>query len=132
MRTVTTMPDLTVPSPLGVVLEVSAGAEDKATGYVTQNLLVMPILDVRGSCMGVMQAINKHGAGTSHAFLGRSGACRGSFEPADEILMTNLADQVSVALQNAEFYRAAIVTSDRANAASLSGRGGGEPRRCCT
>ena len=30
--------------------------------------------------------------------------------------MANLADQVSVALQNAEFYRAAIVTSDRANA----------------
>lgn len=39
------------------------------------------------------------------------------FEPADEIMLNTLAEQVSVALHNAEFYRAAIITSERANAA---------------
>lgn len=76
---------------------------DKETGYVTHNLLAIPIVDFEGKCLGVIQAINKNGAGQS-------------FEPADEILLTNLAQQVSVALHNAEFYRAAIVTSERANA----------------
>ena len=37
------------------------------------------------------------------------------FGPADEILLSNLAEHVSVAVHNAEFYRAAIVTSERAN-----------------
>eukprot|EP00913_Durusdinium_trenchii_P034952 g32694.t1 len=80
-----------------------ASFQDKETGYVTHNLLAIPIVDFEGKCLGVIQAINKNGAGQS-------------FEPADEILLTNLAQQVSVALHNAEFYRAAIVTSERANA----------------
>ena len=32
-------------------------------------------------------------------------------------MLNTLAEQVSVALHNAEFYRAAIITSERANAA---------------
>jgi len=76
---------------------------DKETGYVTRHLLAMPIIDFEGSCLGVIQAINKHHGGHG-------------FEPADEIMLNTLAEQVSVALHNAEFYRAAIITSERANA----------------
>eukprot|EP00439_Symbiodinium_sp_Y106_P083022 s1781_g22.t2 len=72
--------------------------------YVTRNLLAIPIVDFDGSCLGVIEAINKLGDGGK------------GFGQVDEILLGNLADQVSVALHNAEFYRAAIVTSERANA----------------
>ncbi|CAJ1343651.1 unnamed protein product [Effrenium voratum] len=77
---------------------------DKESGYRTQSLLAIPIVDFGGTLLGVIQAINK---------LGDAGK---SFGPTDEILLGNLADQVSVALQNAEFYRAAIVSSERATA----------------
>lgn len=95
--------------------------------YVTRHLLAMPIIDFEGSCLGVIQAINKHhgGRGRTTAFRWegrlRQAATRGGwghgFEPADEIMLNTLAEQVSVALHNAEFYRAAIITSERANAA---------------
>eukprot|EP00435_Cladocopium_sp_Y103_P047227 s989_g13.t2 len=75
---------------------------DKETGYVTRHLLAFPIIDFEGNCLGVIQAINKDGGQ--------------GFGPADEILLSNLAEHVSVAVHNAEFYRAAIVTSERANA----------------
>ncbi|CAL1155637.1 unnamed protein product [Cladocopium goreaui] len=76
---------------------------DKETGYVTRHLLAFPIVDIGGNCLGVIQAINKNAGGQG-------------FGPADEILLSNLAEHVSVAVHNAEFYRAAIVTSERANA----------------
>lgn len=76
---------------------------DKETGYVTRHLLAFPIVDFEGKCLGVIQAINKNAGGQG-------------FGPADEILLSNLAEHVSVAVHNAEFYRAAIVTSERANA----------------
>jgi len=75
---------------------------DKQTGYRTNNLLTMPIVDFEGECMGVLQAINKkEGSHFSHV---------------DEILLENLTQHVSIALRNAEVYRAAIVTSERASA----------------
>lgn len=75
---------------------------DKTTGYRTNSLVTMPIVDFEGECRGVLQAINKvSGAPFSHI---------------DEILMENLTQHVSIALRNAEVYRAAIVTSERAGA----------------
>ena len=95
--------------------------------YVTRHLLAMPIIDFEGSCLGVIQAINKHHGGWGKTCLPlplkeglKTPAKRRSghgFEPADEIMLNTLAEQVSVALHNAEFYRAAIITSERANAA---------------
>merc|ERR1712232_203920 len=75
---------------------------DKMTGYRTNNLLTMCIRDFEGEAMGVLQAINKIDA-----------PC---FSHVDEILVENLTLQVSIALRNAEVYRAAIVTSERASA----------------
>eukprot|EP00930_Biecheleria_cincta_P073543 TRINITY_DN60820_c0_g1_i1.p1 TRINITY_DN60820_c0_g1~~TRINITY_DN60820_c0_g1_i1.p1 ORF type:complete len:462 (+),score=85.83 TRINITY_DN60820_c0_g1_i1:103-1488(+) len=77
---------------------------DMKTGYRTSNLLAMPIVDFEGEAMGVIQAINK-------LELDSPG-----FSVVDEILLDNLTEHVSVALRNAEVYRAAIVTSERANA----------------
>lgn len=76
---------------------------DKQTGYRTNNILTMPIIDFEGECMGVLQAINKLQPGSS-------------FTHVDEILLENLTQHVSIALRNAEIYRAAIVTNERANA----------------
>lgn len=76
---------------------------DKTTGYTTKNLLTMPIIDFEDECMGVMQAINKT-QDSAH------------FTHIDEILLETLTQHVSIALRNAEIYRAAIVTSERANA----------------
>lgn len=75
---------------------------DKQTGYRSNCLLTMPIVDFEGECMGVLQAINKK-TGTH-------------FSHVDEILLENLTQHVSIALRNAEVYRAAIVTSERAGA----------------
>lgn len=75
---------------------------DTQTGYRTNNLLTMPIVDFEGDCMGVLQAINKKQ--DDH------------FSRVDEILLENLTQHVSIALRNAEVYRAAIVTSERAGA----------------
>jgi adenylate cyclase len=80
---------------------------DKMTGYVTKHLLTMPIVDHEGDCMGVLQAINK---------LEDEFSPKPHFTHIDEILIENLTQHVCVALRNAEVYRAAIVTSERANA----------------
>lgn len=77
---------------------------DMKTGYRTSNLLAMPIVDFEGDAMGVIQAINKLEIDSP------------GFSVVDEILLDNLTEHVSVSLRNAEVYRAAIVTSERANA----------------
>lgn len=82
-------------------------ATDRMTGYRTQCLLTMPIIDFEGECMGVLQAINKHKDEFSTV---------PHFSHIDEILLENLTQHVSIALRNAEIYRAAITTSERANA----------------
>lgn len=79
---------------------------DKMTGYRTKHILAMPIGDFQGECMGVLQAINK---------LEDEFSQQPNFSHIDEILGENLTQHVSVALRNAEVYRAAIVTSERAN-----------------
>jgi adenylate cyclase len=80
---------------------------DKATGYHTKCLLTMPIVDFEGETMGVLQAINKKQDEFSSV---------PHFTHIDEILIDNLTQHVSIALRNAEIYRAAIVTQERANA----------------
>jgi len=77
---------------------------DMKTGYRTSNLLTMPIIDFEGECMGVIQAINKLEIDSP------------GFSRVDEILLDSLMEHVSIALRNAEVYRAAIETAERSNA----------------
>ena len=71
-------------------LFASLTSADKASGYRTVNILCMPIKSVDGSIVGVLQAINKKD---------------GSFTPTDEDVMSLLATQAGIALQNANLYR---------------------------
>jgi sigma-B regulation protein RsbU (phosphoserine phosphatase) len=59
-------------------------APDRRTGFVTRNLLSAPMADLNGKPMGVVQAVNKHGAG---------------FAENDTALIRLLSEQAGVALQ---------------------------------
>jgi signal transduction histidine kinase len=62
---------------------------DKQTGYRTQSLLCVPILDGDGQVMGVLQSLNKSS---------------GSFTIEDERLLEAVGHQISVALTNALLF----------------------------
>lgn len=73
-------------------------ASDKATGYRTTTILCMPIKNLEGNIVGVLQAINKKD---------------GSFSQTDEEVMDLMATQSGIAVQNANIYRAAEVARDK-------------------
>jgi HD-GYP domain-containing protein (c-di-GMP phosphodiesterase class II) len=61
-------------------------AFDKTTGYRTSSILAVPMLDLEGNCVGVLQALNK-----------RDG---GRFTHEDQEILMALGGQAAVALQN--------------------------------
>ncbi len=61
---------------------------DQKTGFVTKNILCVPVLS-KGEVIGVIQAINKSD---------------GLFTKRDLELLTSLADQVAIALENASLH----------------------------
>ncbi|MFC1706271.1 GAF domain-containing protein [Planctomycetota bacterium] len=63
---------------------------DKKTGYRTRSVLCVPVVDRSGTVTGVCQAINKLG--------------EGRFEKQDVELLTAMASQIAVALDNAQLY----------------------------
>lgn len=88
-------------------------AIDGKAGHVTQSLVAAPIIDFDGSCMGVIQAVNKHPPGTDPEV--RAGALAVPFPRSDARMLQHLAEHIAVALRNAEVYREAISASDVAN-----------------
>ena len=66
---------------------------DKATGYRTRCLLTLPLVDLKGALVGVLQVLNK---------------TEGSFDADDEALATALAAQCAVALQRVRMTEAVI------------------------
>lgn len=71
-------------------------APDKASGFRTRNILAVPMADLDGAPIGVMQAINKIG---------------GTFTPRDEGMVEMLSDQAGVAIQR---YRLQIAAEGSA------------------
>jgi adenylate cyclase len=63
---------------------------DKASGYRTTTILCMPIKAADGTVVGVLQAINKKDS---------------TFGTTDEDVMSMLATQAGIALQNANLFR---------------------------
>jgi Nif-specific regulatory protein len=61
-------------------------AIDVRTGYRTKTVLALPLLTKAGDCLGAVQLLNKRG---------------GPFSDRDQQLATDLADQVTVAIQRA-------------------------------
>lgn len=71
---------------------------DKATGYRTTTILCKPIIAIDGQTVGVLQAINKKD---------------GVFTNTDDEVMTMLATQAGVALQNAKLFRNSEASRDK-------------------
>ncbi len=68
-------------------------AFDLRSGYRTKSILSVPMLSAQGDLIGVLQVLNKND---------------GPFTPADEDLLTALASQASIAVENARLYHTLI------------------------
>ena len=63
---------------------------DKRTGFRTRSILCVPLKNIRGETIGAIQVLNKK---------------EGMFQQDDEALLTALAAQASVAIDNADLYK---------------------------
>jgi len=68
---------------------------DRQTGFRTQTVLAMPLLDRRGEILGVIQCLNNRGPDGRPI----------PFEKVDETLLAALGSLASVFLENAQLYR---------------------------
>jgi adenylate cyclase len=64
-------------------------AVDRRTGYRTENILAMPIINKAGECIGVTQVLNKRG---------------GQFTARDETRLGAFTAQITIALENAKLF----------------------------
>jgi adenylate cyclase len=67
---------------------------DKRTGYVTRNILCMPVFNSKNDLIGVTQLINKH---------------QGSFTSSDEEFMRAFNIQAGIALENAKLFESVLI-----------------------
>ncbi|KAI8815296.1 hypothetical protein BJ742DRAFT_876179 [Cladochytrium replicatum] len=63
---------------------------DKQTGYITRNILCMPINNINGKAIGVTQMINKK---------------NGSFGPDDERVLSSFSAQAAVAIEKSKLFK---------------------------
>ena len=70
---------------------------DKKTGFVTRNLLTIPLPDINHQPIGVLQVVNKIG---------------GSFLSNDETMIELLADQAGVAIQRYRLQQSAVQSAE--------------------
>lgn len=75
-----------------------SSSADKASGYRTSTILCLPIKALDNSIIGVLQAINKKNS---------------TFNTTDEEVMSLLAVQAGIALQNANSFRSAESARDK-------------------
>ena len=61
---------------------------DKQSGFVTRNILSMPILNRAGACLGVVQALNKESGFDAH----------------DQYILKSLTNYIAIAIENANLY----------------------------
>jgi adenylate cyclase len=66
---------------------------DQRTGYLTRNILCMPVFNSTGDLIGVSQLINKH---------------QGGFTPSDEEFMRAFNIQAGIALENAQLFESVL------------------------
>jgi len=63
---------------------------DKKTGFHTRSILCVPLQNIEGNTIGAIQVLNK---------------MNGGFERDDEALLTAMAAQASIAIDNADLYK---------------------------
>ena len=78
---------------------------DRRSGFVTRNLLAVPMLDINQTPVGVIQAVNKSGG---DAAVGDAGAAGAGFTESDQAMLQLLADQAGVAVQRYRLQQAAM------------------------
>ena len=66
---------------------------DENTGYQTRNILCQPIRNLQGDTLGVIQVLNR---------------VTGNFTASDEQMLSAIASQAAVALENSKLYLAAV------------------------
>ncbi|MEM1349464.1 MAG: GAF domain-containing protein, partial [Myxococcota bacterium] len=66
---------------------------DESTGYLTRNILCQPIRNLQGDIIGVIQVLNRR---------------RGNFSDEDEYLLSAIASQAAVAIENSKLSLSAI------------------------
>ena len=62
---------------------------DRKTGFLTRNILCVPLINREKACIGILQALNKN---------------KGDFADGDLELMTLMSHYVTIALENSGFY----------------------------
>ena len=77
---------------------------DMQTGYHTRSVLCVPVRNGQGKVVGVMQALNRSGT----AIEKETG-----FTDMDEEILTILAGQAGIALQNAQSHKVALMSKSR-------------------
>jgi signal transduction histidine kinase len=73
-------------------------ATDTSSGFRTRSILAVPMCDHRGNVMGVIQALNKR---------------VGQFTPADASMLSALASQAAVSIENVNLYRSVLSTKEQ-------------------
>ncbi|MBU3953364.1 MAG: GAF domain-containing protein [Proteobacteria bacterium] len=63
---------------------------DAASGFLTKNILAIPLMNRGNECIGVLQVLN---------------SLSGKFSKADEAFLNAISDYVAIALENAKLYR---------------------------
>jgi sigma-B regulation protein RsbU (phosphoserine phosphatase) len=80
-------------------------SSDRATGFVTRSLMASPMVDIHGTPIGVIEAVNKIGGG---------------FTLQDESLMQLFADQAGVAIQRHDLQHKAQQAAELQREISLA------------
>ena len=97
---------LNIPNAYDIPLEAPYRFDsefDRKTGYVTRSILTLPLNDIRGQVIGVLQIINR---------LGPDGQVE-AFDQADEELMQIFSSTAAMSLERAQLVRLMLLRSVR-------------------
>lgn len=84
---------------------------DKATGFRTRAMLVVPLRDGTGEVIGAIQVLNRRGE------VGSRSARHAAFTAEDEATLTAIAAQAGVAIENARLYGEMVQRNQQLTAA---------------
>jgi len=75
---------------------------DLQSGFRTRSILALPLINREGTCIGVLEALNK---------------ISGNFSESDIEILSTIAGYVAIALENAKLYRDVTETSEKLKSA---------------
>ena len=90
---------------------------DRQSGFVTRNILCVPVVNRNDDCIGVLQALNSHIDG---------------FSEYDARFLESIADYVAVAVENARLYEAVKAYSEKLKASIIQNENLEKAKACLT